>query len=71
MATFVLRTGDTKWIERNGGVVDADGKVTIQVPEGELGEMTFCGKPFVTYTLPDVPRDFGNRHAVCPKVWVA
>lgn len=70
MAKFKLRTDDRAWIKRNNGVVDADGRVTIDVPANQLGTDAFAGREWVTYTLPDCPKDYPNPHTMCLKSWL-
>jgi hypothetical protein len=69
MAKFVIRTNDQAWIKRNGGTVDDDGRVTVQVPEVE--HLTICGKPWIRHRFADVPKDCPNGSLLCPTVWAA
>lgn len=69
MAKFVLRTTDQQWITRNSGTVDADGKVTVQVPEVET--VKFAGRDWIRHLFADAPRDAANAHIMCPAAWVA
>lgn len=71
MAPFALRTSDQAWIKRNGGVVDSDGRVTVQVPADEIETFTFCGKTHLSHTFRDIPKDFGNGAVGCPAAWVS
>lgn len=64
--TFVLRTSDQGWITRNGGVVDSDGRVAIQVPASEVTEIAFAGITTLRTKLAELPSDYPNPWAVCP-----
>lgn len=64
--TFVVRTTDRAWIARNGGVVDSDGRVGIQVPADRVSEHTFARVAMLRTKLTDQPRDFLNPWAACP-----
>ena len=69
MRTFALRTNDQAWIARNGGTLDADGKVTVQVPDVE--RVTFAGRDWLRHTFRDVPADALNGSIMCPLAWVS
>lgn len=69
--TFVLRTNDRRWIKRNGGVVDADAKTTVQVPADQVEEFTFCGNQWLRHHFTDVPSDALNANIACPVKWVS
>lgn len=71
MAKFVLRTSDTAWISRNHGTVDADGKVTVNVPDDQVEPVTFAGREWKRHCFADAPRDAQNPHIMCPAAWVA
>jgi hypothetical protein len=70
MTPFAIRTQDTAWIKRNNATVHPDGWVFFDVPLAKVGKMTFCRVDHLRYTLPDLPRDFGNKHACVPAVHV-
>lgn len=70
MTKFVLRTADQAWITRNGGQVDHDGKVTVQVPASEVEEVTFAGRPWLRHHFADAPKDAANASIMCPAAWV-
>ena len=67
---FAIRTRDQAWIARNGATVRDDGWVLFDAPASAIEVVTFCGNDHLRYMLPDVPRDFGNRWAMCPAVYV-
>jgi hypothetical protein len=69
MTTFVLRTSDQDWIARNGGTVDNDGKVTVQMPDVE--RVTFAGRSWLRHTFRDIPADALNAGIMCPLAWVS
>lgn len=65
--TFVIRTDDQAWIDRNGGVSDGDGLVGIQVPTASVTEHTFAGVSMLRVHLMDAPRNCeGQRWIACP-----
>jgi hypothetical protein len=70
LAVFAVRTGDTDWIARNSGVVDDDGRVTVQVPTSEVTEFTFAGRQWLRRYFGDRPNDARSSWLVCPAAWV-
>lgn len=71
MAKFMLRTSDTEWIARNHGTVDADGRVTVQVPDDQIEPVRFAGHDWVRHYFADVPGDALSPHIMCPAAWLA
>lgn len=71
MARFVLRTTDHAWITRNRGQVDDDGRVTVQVPDGEIERVPFAGRDWLRHRFADCPKDAPNPSIMCPAAWVA
>lgn len=70
LTPFAIRTSDIAWIKRNNATVRPDGWVFFDVPASQVTFMMFCGNDFLRYTLPDLPRDFPNRHAMTPAAFV-
>lgn len=70
LTPFAIRTSDTAWIKRNNAAVRPDGWVFFDVPVSQVTFMTFCGNDHLRCTLTDLPRDFGNRHAMVPAAFV-
>lgn len=67
---FALYTSDMAWIKRNGGVVGADGRVTIQVATFNVKKTMFAGVPHLRAFLQDVPNDIMNCWVMCPVAWI-
>jgi hypothetical protein len=65
---FALRTSDEQWINRNGGTIDADGRVIVMVPAAEVTMKTL---QMPHRTLDKLTRFFEDCPGDFPNAWIA
>jgi hypothetical protein len=70
MVRFALITRDEAWIKRHDGQADANGRVTVMIPAGQIAAVKFAGKDWLRHNFADRPKDIPNALVMCPAGWV-